>query len=375
MKRTRQQLGKSERWVVKIGSALITRNGKGLDQDALASWAHQIAQLHKTGKSIVLVSSGAIAEGMNRLRWRKRPHALHELQAAAATGQMGLIQAYESHFQKHGLHSAQILLTHDDLRDRCRYLNARSTLRTLLNLQTIPVVNENDTVATDEVRFGDNDTLAALVANLLDAQLLVILTDQQGLYDRNPNKHDNTKLIEYAKVTDQVLDLAAGPSGSDLGRGGMITKISAARLAARSGTSTLIVPGGEPGILQHIAQGQNCGSLLLPADEPMTARKRWIANQLRLRGTLTLDAGASRMVRSSGSSLLPVGVTHIKGRFLRGDMVACLDPQRREIARGLINYSMSEAMRIKGRPSREIETILGYVDEPELIHRDNLVLT
>jgi len=375
MKRTRTQLGSSSRWVIKIGSALITSNARGLDQAALGSWANQVADLRANGKAIILVSSGAVAEGMSRLGWRRRPHALHELQAAAATGQMGLIEAYESHFQKHGLHSAQVLLTHDDLRDRRRYLNARSTLRTLLNLGVIPVVNENDTVATDEVRFGDNDTLAALVANLMDAQLLVILTDQPGVYDRDPRRHHDARLIETTEVNDQILDRAAGPSGGKLGRGGMITKIGAARRAARSGTATLIASGHEPEILVHIAQGCACGTLLLPGEGPMTARKRWIANQLRLSGTLMLDAGASRMVRESGSSLLPVGVIKVEGKFMRGDMVACLDPNRFEIARGLINYDANEAIRIKGRPSQEIEMILGYVDEPELIHRDNMVLT
>jgi glutamate 5-kinase len=375
MKWTRETLGSSRLWVVKIGSALITDNGRGLNRAALSAWTHQIAQLHKAGKSIVLVSSGAVAEGMRRLKWSKRPRALYELQAVAAIGQMGLVQTYEHCFLKHGLHSAQILLTHEDLRDRCRYLNARSTLRSLLQLGVIPVVNENDTVATEEIRFGDNDTLAALVANLMDAQLLVILTDTAGLYDRNPAEHKDATLIESAQVMDTVLDDAAGPSLGALGRGGMITKISAARRAARSGTATLIVSGREPRILERIAEGQSVGTLLYPRDEPMTARKRWIANALRLRGSLTLDAGAIRVIRESGRSLLPVGVIRVKGKFSRGDMVACLDAEGREIARGLVNYDAREADRIKGRPSQQIESILGYVDEPELMNRDNLVLT
>ena len=375
MKWTREKLANSRCWVVKIGSALITDNGRGLNRTALSAWTHQIARLHKNGKSIVLVSSGAVAEGMRRLKWKKRPHALHELQAVAAIGQMGLVQAYEHFFLKHGLPSAQILLTHEDLRDRCRYLNARSTLRSLLELGVIPVVNENDTVATEEIRFGDNDTLAALVANLMDAQLLVILTDQAGLYDRNPVEHQDAKLIESAQVMDKSLDSAAGPSIGALGRGGMITKISAARRAARSGTATLIVSGHEPHILERISEAWPTGTLLYPRDEPMTARKRWIANVLKLRGMLTLDAGATRVIKESGRSLLPVGVTHVNGSFSRGDMVACLDPDGREIARGLVNYDAREADRIKGRPSHQIESILGYVDEPELMHRDNLVLT
>ena len=371
----RQRFGNSPRWVVKIGSALVTNDGRGLNRPAISDWAHQIARLRAAGKQIVLVSSGAVAEGMSRLGWGRRPHALYALQAAAATGQMGLVEAYESNFQKHGIHSAQILLTHEDLRDRCRYLNARSTLQKLLTLGVIPVVNENDTVATEEIRFGDNDTLAALVANLVEAQLLVILTDQAGLYDRDPRIHNNGKLIESALAEDQALDEAAGPSTAALGLGGMVTKVTAARLASRSGTATLIVNGREIGILEQIASGEALGTLLLPRDEPLTARKRWIANQLKISGTLTLDAGAVRVLRESGRSLLPVGVTHVKGIFKRGEMVVCLDPIGREVGRGLVNYNAEEAEKIKGRPSHEIEFILGYVDEPELIHRDNLVLT
>ncbi len=371
---TRPQLAKSTRWVVKIGSSLITREGHGLNQRAISDWAHQIARLRESGREIVLVSSGAVAQGMNRLGWSKRPHALCQLQAAAAVGQMGLVQAYESNFQKHGIHSAQVLLIHDDLRDRRRYLNARSTLRGLLRLGVIPVVNENDTVATDEIRFGDNDTLASMVANLVEARLLIILTDQPGLYDRDPHQHRDVQLIDVASATDPALDMAAGPSAGELGRGGMITKISAARRAARSGTATLIVSGREPSVLERIANNEQLGTLLLPSTEPLVARKQWLANQLKVSGKLTLDAGAVRFLRKSGSSLLPVGVTQVEGRFMRGEVVACVDPNGREVARGLVNYDASEANKIRGQPSSAIEKCIGYVDEPELIHRDNLVL-
>lgn len=370
----RPQLGRSTRWVVKIGSALMTREGHGLNQQAISDWAHQIARLRENGKEIVLVSSGAVAQGMNRLGWSRRPHALYQLQAAAAVGQMGLVQAYESNFQKHGIHSAQVLLTHDDLRDRRRYLNARSTLRGLLRLGVIPVVNENDTVATDEIRFGDNDTLASMVANLIEATLLIILTDQPGLYDRDPHQHRDVRLIDVAQTTDRKLDQAAGPSAGELGRGGMITKVSAARRAARSGTATLIVSGHESSVLERIASNTPLGTLLLPSNEPLVARKQWLANQLKVSGKLTLDAGAVRVLQESGSSLLPVGVTRVEGRFMRGEVVACLDPYGREVARGLVNYDATEARKIRGQPSTEIENCIGYVDEPELIHRDNLVL-
>ncbi len=370
----RRQLGTERRWVVKVGSALITADGKGLDTPALARWAEEIAWLRDQGRDVVLVSSGAVAEGMARLGWRRRPHALNELQAAAAVGQMGLVQAYQSHFERHGLQAAQILLTHEDLQDRQRYLNARSTLCKLLELGTIPVVNENDTVATDEIRFGDNDTLAALVANLIGAQLLVILTDQEGLYDRDPRHHSDAKLIQQASLDDPLLDDVAGPSVGSLGRGGMVTKIGAARRAARSGTATIIASGRRPGTLRAIAAGRPVGTLLLPSESPLAARKQWLANRLRAAGSVVLDEGATRVLRDLGRSLLPVGVRGVKGDFQRGDLVACLDPEGREIARGLINYSAAETRKILGRPSHEIEAVLGYVDEPELIHRDNMVV-
>jgi glutamate 5-kinase len=360
--------------VVKIGSSLITDNGRGLNLRAIHDWSEQIAALREAGKDIVLVSSGAVAEGMSRLGWGKRPQPLHQLQAAAAVGQMGLVQAYESHLQRHGIHSAQVLLTREDLADRSRYLNARSTLRTLLSLRTVPVVNENDTVATDEIRFGDNDTLAALVTNLVEAQLLVILTDQAGLFDRDPRRHPHARLIDTAQAADPQLEDFAGPSGDDIGRGGMITKLNAARRAARSGAATVIASGREEQILQRLAEGKALGTLLLPSKEPLAARKQWIANQLLVSGWLALDAGAARVLRERGSSLLAIGVTEVRGAFARGEMVACLDADGREVARGLVNYAAEEARQIIGKPSDRIKSVLGYVAEPELIHRDNLVL-
>ncbi|SFM26946.1 glutamate 5-kinase [Ectothiorhodospira mobilis] len=371
---TRRQLGESRRWVVKIGSALITDDGRGLDRQALAGWAEQLARLRRAGHEIILVSSGAVAEGMTRLGWSERPSALHELQAAAAVGQMGLVQAYETHFQQHGLHAAQVLLTHDDLANRQRYLNARSTLRTLLRLGSIPVVNENDTVASEEIRFGDNDTLAALVCNLVEATLLVILTDQQGLFDRDPRTFPDARLIPDGLASDAGLLKLVAPTFGRLGSGGMATKLTAAARAARSGTHTLITSGRNPRVLERIAAGEQLGTLLHPDQEPLAARKRWIAGQLVSKGELVLDAGAARVIREAGRSLLPVGVTHVKGRFSRGEVVTCLDPDGRPVARGLVNYAADEARRIMRRKADEIEHILGYVDEPELIHRDNLVV-
>ena len=374
MPQTREQLAAARRWVVKIGSALLTDEGRGLDLPALLGWAEQIARLREAGKEIVVVSSGAVAEGMSRLGWKERPHALHELQAAAAIGQMGLVQAWESRFQQHGLRAAQVLLTHDDLTDRRRYLNARSTLRTLLALGAIPVVNENDTVATDEIRLGDNDTLAALVANLVEAHLLVILTDQGGLYEADPRQIPDAQLVGECAASDPALDAMAMPSGGRLGRGGMATKLSAARRAARSGAATLIVPGRLPGVLERIAAAETVGTLLKADREPIAARKQWIASQLNCRGALTLDEGAARAVCTQNRSLLSVGVAAVAGEFSRGEVVACLGPDGREIVRGLVNYSAGETRRIMRRKADEIEAILGYIDEPELIHRDNLVV-
>ncbi|HHH35278.1 MAG TPA: glutamate 5-kinase [Gammaproteobacteria bacterium] len=371
----RKQLGKTRRWVVKVGSSLLTDDGRGLDTGLIAVWAEQITTLRQAGIEVVLVSSGAVSEGVKRLGWRQRPHALHELQAAAAVGQMGVIQAYESAFQGQGIHTAQILLTHEDLSSRQRYLNARSTLRTLLSLQVVPVVNENDTVAVDEIRFGDNDTLAGLVANLIEADLLVILTDQDGMYDRDPNRHPDARLIRQARAGDPELERQAAGGGSGRwGRGGMLTKVRAAAHAARSGTHTVIASGRRPGVLLDIRAGAAVGTLIYPDQEPLLARKRWLAGQLQVRGRLIIDAGAVRALREGGRSLLPIGVTAVEGAFERGEVVACVDDTGREVARGLVNYGADEARRIMGQPSSRIEALLGYVDEPELIHRDNLVL-
>lgn len=361
------------RWVIKIGSSLLTDDGRGLALDAIGKWVEQMVALRREGREVLLVSSGAVAEGMTRLGWIKRPHALHDLQAAAAVGQMGLIRAYESRFQQYGLHTAQVLLTHDDLADRQRYLNARSTLRTLVKLGVVPVVNENDTVTTDEIRFGDNDTLAALVANLVEADLLVFLTDQAGMFDGDPRNNPNASLIAEAQAGDVALETMAGGGGA-LGRGGMLTKLRAAGRAARSGAMTVIASGRESDVLQRIAGDEALGTRLYPASAPLAARKQWLAGRLQARGRVVLDAGATQVLRGAGSSLLPVGVTRVEGHFERGDLVVCVDPDGTEIARGLVNYSASESARIIGQPSSRIEEILGYVDEPELIHRDNLVL-
>lgn len=370
----RQSIPQARRWVVKIGSALLTADGKGLDRDALRVWVDQMADRIEAGVQIVMVSSGAVAEGMSRMGWEQRPKHLHELQAAAAIGQMGLVQAWESCFKRRGRHTAQVLLTHDDLSDRRRYLNARSSLKTLVELGVVPVINENDVVANEELRFGDNDTLAALVANLIEADLLILLTDQDGLFDADPRSNSNAKLISEARVDDQRLDAVAGGSASGLGRGGMTTKLRAARLAARSGTPTIIAPGRGERTLERIATGEAIGTFLKPAQGPDAARKRWLAGHLQVHGALVLDAGAVRVLRDSGRSLLAVGVKDVHGQFRRGEVVSCLDESGREIARGLVNYGSQDSIRIAGHPSSEIESILGYVDDEELIHRDNLVL-
>ncbi len=371
----RQAISKARRWVVKIGSALLTNDGTGLDREAIAGWVAQMSALREQGCELVLVSSGAVAEGMSRLGWSRRPRQLVAQQAAAAVGQMGLVQAWESHFQTHGLHTAQVLLTHDDLVNRTRYLNARSTLRKLLELGAVPVVNENDTVACDELRLGDNDTLAALVANLVEADLLVILTDKAGVYDSDPTQNPDAQLIGEAKAGDAVLKAAAGSvSSSGLGRGGMATKVTAAELAARSGAATWIASGREARVLEQIAAGAGLGTLVYPASGRLASRKQWLAGQLQSKGVLTLDAGAVRVLKESGSSLLAVGVSAVEGYFQRGEVVSCLDPDGRPVARGLVNYTADEARSIMGRSTEQIEQILGYVDEPELIHRDNLVL-
>ena len=374
MSSKRIQATSGKRWVVKVGSSLVTRDGHGLNMEAISDLTSQLATLIAAGKEIILTSSGAIAAGMHRLNWQNRPRAIFELQAAAAVGQMGLIQAYESCLQQHGLHSAQVLLTHADLQNRKRYLNARTTLRKLLEMKAVPVVNENDTVSTDEIKFGDNDTLAALVSNLVEASILVILTDQEGIYEVPPDQQAAGTLITEISANDPLLDQVAGPSARPTGRGGMRTKVLAARIAARAGASTIIASGKFRDTLTRIADGESCGSLLLPDAEPLVARKQWIANQLYTRGELVLDDGACAVIRKSGKSLLAIGVEGVKGDFDRGEVVSCTNRDGQEIARGLTNYSADEARKLQGRLSTEIESVLGYVDEPELIHRDNLVI-
>jgi glutamate 5-kinase len=364
----------ARRIVVKVGSSLVTADGRGLDHTALTRWAEQIAALTAQGKEVVLVSSGAIAEGIARLGWSKRPKAVNELQAAAAVGQMGLVQAYESIFRTHGLHAAQVLLTHEDLADRTRYLNARSTLRTLLELKVVPIINENDTVATDEIRLGDNDTLGALVTNLIEADCLIILTDQTGLYTADPRRDLTATLVSDAQAGDPELERMAGGAGSSVGTGGMLTKILAAKRAARSGAHTVICSGREDRVLLRLAEGEAIGSQLVARQAPLAARRQWLADHLQLHGGVVLDDGAVRALRDEGKSLLSVGVKSVVGEFERGEVVAVIDINGREIARGLVNYSASEARRIAGKPSSSIESELGYMDEPELIHRDNLVV-
>jgi glutamate 5-kinase len=363
----------TRRWVIKIGSALLTDEGRGLDHAIIRLWVDQMAALRKAGIDPVLVSSGSIVEGMSRLGIQRRPQPLYQLQGLAAVGQMGLIQVYESFFQKHGTHTAQILMTRDDFTNRARYLNARSTLRCLLGWGVVPVINENDSIATEEIRVGDNDTLAGLVANLVEAELLVVLTDQLGLFTADPRIDAKAEFVPSGRAGDPALMAMAG-GGSAHGRGGMRTKLSAAALAGRSGAATRIVPGREPDVLTRLANGESIGTLLVSDRAPLAARKQWLAGQLEVRGRLTLDAGASNVLTTSGRSLLAVGVKAVSGDFQRGEMVACHDPEDREIARGMVNYSAEETRTIMGQPSERIAELLGYVDEPELIHRDNLVL-
>lgn len=371
---SRSEFCQAKRIVVKIGSSLLTDGGRGLNKQAIADWVAQMAGLRQQGIDVVLVSSGSVAEGMVRLKLKARPKTLHELQAAASVGQMGLVRRFEDEFQTHGLLAAQVLLTHDDLSDRQRYLNARSTLLTLLDFGVIPVINENDAVATEEIRFGDNDTLGALVANLVEADLLILLTDQTGLFDANPSLNPDAKLISSIRVNDGLLDQVAGGSISGLGRGGMSTKVRAARLAARSGAATVIVSGKIEQVIGRVFAGEELGSYLIPNIEPLAARKQWLAGQLQLKGSVTLDDGAIRSLRGAGKSLLAVGVKAISGNFRRGDLVSCVDLHGSEIARGLINYGAEDVAKIAGKPSAEFESLLGYADEDELIHRDNLVL-
>ena len=364
----------ARRLVVKVGSSLVTNDGRGLDQAAIARWAAQIAALRAAGKEVVLVSSGAIAEGMQRLGWAKRPKEIHELQAAAAVGQMGLAQVYESEFARHSIRTAQVLLTHGDLADRERYLNARSTLLTLLSLGVVPIINENDTVVTDEIKFGDNDTLGALVANLIEADALVILTDQPGLYSADPRKNPDARLIAHAQAGDVALESMAGGAGTSIGSGGMLTKVLAAKRAARSGAHTVIAWGREPDVLTRLAGGEAIGTQLLAPTGRLTARRQWMVDHLHTSGEVVIDAGAAAKLTREGKSLLPIGVIAVKGEFGRGQVVTCVDEAGKPLARGLTNYASSEVRRIMRHSSTEIERILGFVEGPELIHRDNMVL-
>jgi len=365
----------AQRIVVKVGSSLVTNEGRGLDEVAIGEWCRQLAVLARDGREVVMVSSGAIAEGMKRLGWTSRPKAVHELQAAAAVGQMGLAQMYETKLRENGLGSAQVLLTHADLADRERYLNARSTLLTLLKLHVLPVINENDTVVNDEIKFGDNDTLGALVANLVEADALIILTDQNGLYTADPRKDPLATFVHDARAGDPTLEIMAGGAGSSIGRGGMITKILAAKRAAGSGASTVIAWGREPDVLIRLARGEPIGTLLTAQTAKQQARKQWMADHLQLRGAVTVDQGAALKLRQDGKSLLPIGMTSVDGDFSRGDVIAVRDPSGNEIGRGLANYASAEARLLCRRPSGEFEALLGYAAEPEMVHRDNLVLT
>ena len=365
---------KAHRLIIKVGSSLVTNDGKGLDGAAIAKWAAQIAQLRLLGKEVILVSSGAIAEGMQRLGFDKRPTGIHELQACAAVGQMGLVQIYESSFSRHKVRTAQVLLTHADLADRERYLNARSTLFTLLRLGVVPIINENDTVVTDEIKFGDNDTLGALVANLIEGDALIILTDQKGLFAADPRKDPDARFVHEAMAGDPALEAMAGGAGSGIGRGGMLTKLLAAKRAATSGAHTVIAWGREEEVLTRLAAGEAIGTQLTAQTAQLTARKQWMADHLHTAGKAILDAGAVQKLTAEGKSLLPIGVIEIRGDFGRGDVITCMDQAGRAISRGISNYTSSEARRIMRRPSSEILAILGFVEEPELIHRDNMVM-
>jgi glutamate 5-kinase len=370
----RERLTQAHRWVVKVGSSLLTADGRGLDHDIISAWTADMSKLLDEGIEIVLVSSGSIAEGVVRLGWERRPDSVHELQAAAAVGQMGLIRAYETGFERFDRLAAQVLLTHEDLSNRRRYLNARATLRSLLDNNVLPIINENDTVTTDEIRLGDNDTLAALVANLISADVLVLLTDQEGLFDSDPRSNPQAKLLERANASDPAILALAGPSASGLGRGGMSTKVLAAERAAQSGTTTVIADGRLPRVLSRLREGEAIGTMLTSDQRPRDARKRWLSSQLRTRGALILDAGACRVLHDKGSSLLAAGITQVQGDFHRGELVSCIDSSGQEIARGLVNYGAADCRRVAGHSSARFQELLGFVAEPELIHRDNLVL-
>ena len=371
----RQTISNAKRLVIKVGSALLTNDGAGIDRQAIDAWVEQIAKLLSAGKEVVLVSSGAVAEGLVRLGIDTRPESIHMLQSAAAVGQMGLIQTYETSFRRFDRQTAQILLDHDDMANRERYLNARSVIQTLMELNVVPIVNENDTVVTDEIRFGDNDRLAALVANLIDADALLILTDKDGMFDANPDENKDAQLITQALASDSSLDALAGSSNGALGRGGMQTKLEAARLASRSGCNTVIAGGRNQDILTRICEGENLGTLLQAGKTPIAARKQWLAGQLQVKGRLVLDDGAAKVLRQQGRSLLAVGVTQVSGEFTRGELVSCEDSSGQEVARGLVNYNADETRLIQGKSTEEIATILGYCDDDELIHRDNMVVS
>jgi len=372
--KSRADLKQAKCCIIKIGSAVLTDNGQGLNRVAIDNWVAQISELKSRGIAVIIVSSGSVAEGMVRLGWSERPHALQELQAAASVGQMGLIQAYERSFQEQGFKTAQVLLTHDDLANRKRYLNARATIKTLLGLSVVPIINENDVVANEELRVGDNDTLAAIIANLMSADLLMILTDQDGFFDKDPRVNATATLIDHARVNDESLDLAASGGSGSLGRGGMQTKLTAARIASRSGTATIIAPGLKQRVILDVIDGEAIGTLLIPDDVPVSARKRWLTAHLDIKGQLVIDDGAARAIKKSGVSLLPIGVVAVNGEFDRGELVACLNRDGKELARGLVNYSSADIDAIKQNKSTEIERLLGFVGESEIIHRDNLVL-
>ncbi|MEW4981923.1 MAG: glutamate 5-kinase [Cycloclasticus sp.] len=372
--KSRADLKRAKCCVIKIGSAVLTDNGQGLNRVAIDNWVAQISELKSRGIAVIVVSSGSVAEGMVRLGWSERPHALQELQAAASVGQMGLIQAYERSFQEQGFKTAQVLLTHDDLANRKRYLNARATIKTLLALSVVPIINENDVVANEELRVGDNDTLAAIIANLMSADLLMILTDQDGFFDSDPRVNPAATLIDYASVNDETLDSAASGGSGSLGRGGMQTKLTAARIASRSGTATIIAPGLKQRVILDVIDGESVGTLLIPDDAPVSARKRWLTAHLDIKGQVVIDNGAAQAIKKSGVSLLPIGVVAVSGDFDRGELVACVNQNGKELARGLVNYSSADIDIIKQNKSTEIEQLIGFVGESEIIHRDNLVL-
>ena len=372
--KSRADLKQAKCCIIKIGSAVLTDNGQGLNRVAIDNWVAQISELKSRGIAVIIVSSGSVAEGMVRLGWSERPHALQELQAAASVGQMGLIQAYERSFQEQGFKTAQVLLTHDDLANRKRYLNARATIKTLLGLSVVPIINENDVVANEELRVGDNDTLAAIIANLMSADLLMILTDQDGFFDSDPRVNPAATLIDYASVNDETLDSAASGGSGSLGRGGMQTKLTAARIASRSGTATIIAPGLKQRVILDVIDGESVGTLLIPDDAPVSARKRWLTAHLDIKGQVVIDNGAAQAIKKSGVSLLPIGVVAVSGDFDRGELVACVNQNGKELARGLVNYSSADIDIIKQNKSTEIEQLIGFVGESEIIHRDNLVL-